>query len=107
MRGAFMAAGCLELLGQNAVSFVSVRVLPVTPPVLNDYSRGVFRLACGVTISFASGHDRALHQHMPYLRKFLGLREVRFLSQAMDDSANSRKMNGGRFANRAVGFRLQ
>ena len=76
-------------------------------PIANDYSCGLFSLSRRVAISFACGHDRALHQHMPYLRELLGVVKLRFLRQAMDDGADFRKMNGGRLANRSVRFRLQ
>jgi len=48
------------------------------PPIENQPSRALC-LARGISVAFTGGNDRTLHQHMPDLRKFVGLSQIGIL----------------------------
>ena len=76
-------------------------------PVFKNKFCASFGLEGGATVAFAGGNNRALHEHVPNLRKFLGVAKAGLLGQIADDSANFCQVVGSSHANSAVRVRFE
>jgi hypothetical protein len=60
--------------------------------------------ACRVAVSLTCRNDRALHQHVPNLRKFLCFLQISLIGQITDNGPDFPKVDSRRLPNRAVYF---
>ena len=76
--------------------------LRLSLPRVDNQPSGALCLARGISIAFTGGNDRAFHQHMPDLRKFIGLSQIGILSQGANNRPDLGEMHCGRAPYRAI-----